>query len=194
MIVYKNKNGNFIFIHIPKNGGKYFRKKILLDKQNKIISFFWGVKKNLDLCHLPYMKIQQVITNLPGTFRCFAFVRNPYDRCISAFFYLNPTKTIPEFQSFIKETLSSLDFSEAFHFKIIHYYPQYLFLCTRNNNNELPKNIEFTKLENFNKSPFAKTYNHHEYLDAKCFEIINDIYKRDFDLFCYEKKNGIMFL
>jgi hypothetical protein len=183
MILYKNPHGKFLFIHIPKNGGKYIRRKIIKDKRNKIFAFLWGIQNPLDLAHLPWMKIRKLFPRLAPSVRCFTFVRHPYDRCISAFFYLHPDKTPEDLQLFVKEVLPTFTFSLLFHYKIIHYYPQYLFLCTENTG-ELPKNIEWNKLEHLSAKP---PYQYSQYFDARCIEILNDIYKRDFELFHYEK-------
>ena len=54
MLIFTNKNKHFIFIHIPKNGGKYIREKILNEwTQTRFITpfafagislgFFWIV-------------------------------------------------------------------------------------------------------------------------------------------------------
>lgn len=73
-----------------------------------------------------------------------------------------------------------------FNCDIIHYYPQYLFVCDENLN--IPKNITISKLENL-ESP--RKYNLSEYFDSNCINIINNIYIKDFLFFDYQMINGI---
>jgi hypothetical protein len=110
----------------------------------------------------------------------FAYSRNPYHRIISGFFFKNPTKNIHNFKEFIKNTLPLYDFSMEFHSDIIHYYPQYLFVCDGNLD---ISNVDVTKLELVENS---KRYILHKYFDNECIEIVNRIYKKDFELFDYE--------
>lgn len=56
MLIYKNTNTNYIFIHIPKNSGKYIRNKIFNDNNNEIVKSYWDIYSNLDLAHIPYIK------------------------------------------------------------------------------------------------------------------------------------------
>jgi DNA polymerase III epsilon subunit-like protein len=62
-----------------------------------------------------------------------------------------------------------------FDYKIIHYYPQYLFICDENL--DIPKNIKINKLE-YCEQP--KQYNLINYFDDECINIINNIYRNDF--------------
>jgi len=113
-----------VFIHIPKNSGKYLRNKITNDKNNKIIKSYWGYANGLDLAHIPYMKKNKFIRFLNHSrLHFFAYTRCPYDRIISAYFYINPENSADDFKSFLK-TLPTYNFID---YKNIHYYPQYLF-------------------------------------------------------------------
>jgi hypothetical protein len=70
-----------------------------------------------------------------------------------------------------------------FDYMIIHYYPQYLFVCDENL--DIVKHIEIKKLEDTEK---PKKYILTEYFDDECIHIINTIYSKDFLFFNYEKK------
>ncbi len=177
MLIFERESKYYIFIHIPKNGGKYIRDEYKNDTNNKIIKSFWNVKFNFDLAHIPYMLIKNYVKrNIEYNY--FTFTRNPYDRLISAFFYKNPNKNINDLKKFILNTLVTYKFSTEFNSNIIHYYPQYLFVCDRNFN--IPKNIRISKLENIKK------YNLTDYFDNDCIQIINNIYNKDFLLFDYQ--------
>jgi hypothetical protein len=182
MLIFKTQNKYYIYIHIPKNSGKYIRQQIINDKSNKIIRAYWHVKNKLDLAHIPYIKKNNFIKN-NIKYNYFTYTRCPYHRIISAFFYKNSHKTIDDFKHFVKNILISYEFDMTFNHTIIHYYPQYLFVC--NETSDIPTNIKINKLENCKNK--TKTYKLTDYFDDECIDIINNIYSNDFLFFNYEK-------
>lgn len=182
MLIFKSTNDEHcVFIHIPKNSGKYIRKKISDCINNKIIKSYWNIDSGLDLAHIPYVKRNDFIEN-NIEYKYFANSRNPYDRIISAFFYKNINKNIDDFKYFVKNTLITYDFNMSFDCTIIHYYPQYLFVCDENL--EMPNNIKIDKLEDVEN---PKKYDLTTYFDDECLNIINNIYNKDFLYFNYQK-------
>lgn len=181
MLIFENQNKYYIYIHIPKNSGKYIRKKIINKKSNNILKNYWNIKNNLDLAHIPYFKKNYFINN-NIEYNYFTYTRCPYNRIISAFFYKNSDKKIDDFKHFIKNTLILYEFNMTFYYKNIHYYPQYLFICDKNLN--IPKNIKIDKLEDCEKTT---KYNLIDYFDDECIYIINNIYSNDFLFFNYDK-------
>lgn len=191
------------FIHIPKNAGKSVRKMIKNDRANRVIKEYWGIHSNTDLAHIPYIYLTTKTTRHKGklvseylpdvsgnlvaperipeqiaSMRFFAYIRNPYDRIISAYFYLNPGKTdatIAKFQKFILDVLSTYKFGTYSH-KFIHYYPQYYFLCDAQGN--LCDNIELVPMPKK-----SVPYQYSEFFTPECLEVINRVYARDFSLF-----------
>jgi len=181
MLIFENQHKYYIYIHIPKNSGKYIRNKIANNKSNKILKKYWGVKNNFDLAHIPYVKKNNFIKN-NIEYNYYTYTRCPYNRIISAFFYLNPGKNPHHFKHFVKNTLISYKFNMDFKCNIIHYYPQYLFICDENL--DIPKNIKIDKLENCEQ---PKQYNLINYFDDECINIINKIYSKDFLFFNYNR-------
>jgi hypothetical protein len=180
MLIFQKESGYYIFIHIPKNSGKYIRNKLTIDKNNKIIKSYWDIEAKFDLAHIPYVLRHKFIEkNIEYNY--FTYTRNPYDRIISAFFYKNPKKKINDFINFVKNNLILYDFNMEFNKDIIHYYPQYLFICDENL--IIPKQIEILKLENVEK---PKKYDLPNYFDNECIAIINKIYIKDFTLLDYQ--------
>jgi hypothetical protein len=187
MIVFKSQDQKYIYIHIPKNNGKYIRS--LIKNQFSIIQEFWHIKNDLDLAHIPYILANKFINDDILNYNTITFIRNPYDRIISAFFYKHPHKTKKDFLHFIKNKLLNFNFDNTFPSNIIHYYPQYKFIEGCNLNLEIVsfKNIETDnilfscklKLINFKN----KTYNHKEYFDTEALAIIDNIYKKDILLY-----------
>jgi hypothetical protein len=178
MLLFENNNKYYVFIHIPKNSGKYIRDKINNNRDNKILNEYWDIQSDLDLAHIPYVKRKDFIKN-NIEFNYFTYTRCPYDRIISGFFYKNPDKNIDDFKHFVKNTLISYDFNMKFDYMIIHYYPQYLFVCDENLD---IANIEIKKLED---TETPKKYALIEYFDEECIHIINTIYSKDFLFFDY---------
>jgi hypothetical protein len=95
------------------------------------------------------------------------------------FFYLNPTNTISDFMFFCKNTLPQCKFDFNYNKNIIHYYPQYMFVCDKDYN---LADIKIYKLEDYEK---PVKYDINKYFDSKCIEIINKIYEKDFVLLGY---------
>jgi len=181
MLIFQNNNKYYVFIHIPKNSGKYVRNNINNNRNNKILMSYWSIHRGLDLAHIPYVKKNIFIKNNID-FNYFAYTRCPYDRIISAFLYKNPNKTIDDFKYFVKKTLTSYDFNMSFNHTIIHYYPQYLFVCDENL--DIYKNIKIYKLEHVMK---PTKYDLPKYFDDETIDIINNIYSKDFLFFNYKK-------
>ena len=185
MLIYKKKDGMIcIFIHIPKNAGKYIRDLECANKTNKIIKIFWGIFDSVDLAHIPYILKDKYIKNIVPTnnVKYYTFTRNPYNRLISAYFYNNPNNTIGDFKLFVTNDLINMNFNLDFDSKIIHYYPQYLFVCDENL--QLSNNVKIYKIENYLSNPMD--YNLIEYYDEKILQIINGLYSIDFILFNYK--------
>jgi hypothetical protein len=182
MLIFKSNDDEYnVFIHIPKNGGKYIRKKITNNKNNQILNNYWGINSMLDLAHIPYIKKNMFITN-NIEYKYFTNTRNPYDRIISGFFYKNTNKKIDDFKYFVKNILIKYNFNMSFDYRIIHYYPQYLFVCDENL--DIPKNIKIDKLEDVEN---PKKYDLTKYFNDECLNIINNIYSKDFLYFNYQK-------
>jgi hypothetical protein len=181
MLIFTNNDLHYIFIHIPKNGGKYIRDEIINDENNEIVKSYWNVQFKLDLAHIPYVKKDNFI-DTSIEYNYFTYTRCPYDRIISAFFYRNPYKNIDDFKYFIKKSLTLLRFSMIYDYKIIHYYPQYLFICDENFN--IPENIKLYRLDT------PKKYELTDYFDDECIKIVNNIYNKDFLLLDYPMIEG----
>jgi len=178
MLIFQKDSKYYIFIHIPKNGGKYLRDSYKNDKTNKIIKSYWNLQDGIDLAHIPYFLKDNYIEQ-GIEYNYFAYVRNPYYRVISAYFYKWPNRHQNTIKKFVTHELIRYDFSSmGFQSNIIHFYPQHLFVCDKNL--DIPSHIEISKLDEI------KHYNLVDFFDDKCIEIINTIYSKDFQLFNYD--------
>lgn len=89
MIISERKG--FAFIHNPKCGGTSVRSCLL--KFDTINDFFWHISttddgKSFDRAHIPMVYLRRYFKeyyNLLDSLFVFMFVRNPYEKCISAF-------------------------------------------------------------------------------------------------------------
>jgi len=188
MIIYKTQDDIIkVFIHIPKNSGKHIRRQLLLKKDIEILEDGWGIQtaKRVGLTniaflvHLSYLNHKQYL-HTEDTCQFYAHSRNPYDRIISAFFYLNPAKSTNDFQKFCKECLINIVFTIDIGVPYLHYYPQHLFVCDEDLH--IPPNMTIYKIEECEN---PRIYNLDEYFTGEIYSIINKVYELDFILFGY---------
>jgi hypothetical protein len=89
-----------------------------------------------------------------------------------------------DFIDFCKNILPKHNFDLSFRSNIIHYYPQYLFVC----NDDFTVSINVTKLENLKYDDLKlKTYPLFQYYNLETLLIVERIYSKDFELFHYHK-------
>jgi hypothetical protein len=200
MPYYKEKN--LLFIHIPKTGGTMIEKAIKNNqtlytnhKGNKLLVSPYN---KTSLQHQFYTTIYQFRDKLKVDFdniKVFTIVRNPYNRIISDLFWNRLIKinfTSDEVYNVIKNNYLYRDDLDS------HNEPQYKFIVDENckliesikifQTEELNEiNDELNKFIGFNidiKRNKNKDYN--KYLNKESISLINDFYKKDFELFNYE--------
>lgn len=179
------------FIHIPKTSGS---------------SLYDLIQKN-PFCNIEY-ESHFVTSN--ELIKLFAFVRNPYDRVVSMYFYLihedrmgTPLDAayrhiILRYASF-REFVLSIDKDNLLDF-IVHLKPMWLWVLNENGviipkifKVEEPEKIDAFLAENgisnWINSPRLRKSEHEPYetyLDAEVIAEINRLYAKDFELFNYE--------
>lgn len=203
------KENNILFIHIPKTGGSVIEEQ--LKKGNHVSLMNYNGERPLDLLDYPYNTISlqhqfyrtlyQYKNRLNINFdniKIFSVVRNPYDRIISDLFWwrmIRPEYTADDVYSIIKNRYLNRNNLDN------HNKPQYSFVVDENN--ELIKNIKIFKTETLNKTNkelnkflgvnlniqqdnVNKDYS--KYLNKDSISLINNIYKKDFEMFDYNFK------
>jgi len=198
MINHKHK---FIFIHMPKCGGSSIETSFgynLWDKKKFPNNFcdkqlLLGRDEHTGkyLQHLTISEVYKIHPQLKNDYFSFAFVRNPWDRAISDYFYFGG----PKKQSLKKFLLSPT------HLDPSHSVPQYDFL----KDNEGNMAVDFVgRFENF-ENDFIYVCNHlnmaglklphinkrnkkhyTEYYDDEAREIVEEKYARDIEYFGYK--------
>ncbi len=207
------KSFNLLFIHIPKTGGTVIENSIKKDKKYGIQTLYSTSSRNsilpapfstYSLQHQFYSTIYDYRIKLNVNFdkiKVFSVVRNPYDRIISDLFHyklIKPNFSKEEVFNIIKNKYIYKKKSEM-HKYDNHVAPQYLYVT--DNNEELIKNIKIFHTETLNENndelnSFAgininikqsnvnKDYS--KYINNDSILLINEIYKKDFELFGYE--------
>ena len=180
MLLYEKNGTIFCYIHIPKNSGKFHRQEVT--EHANVLKSYWGTENGVDLAHIPYMYVAPVSPeNVVGNVRFYAHTRNPYNRVVSAFFYLNHEGTIDGFKELVVNELASYVFDDTFPSDFIHYYPQYMFVYDK----DFKTRVKTQRLEDMNLSGL-NTYDRETYFNDEVLEIINRVYRPDFEKFGYD--------
>ena len=148
----------------------------------------------------------------------FAFVRNPYDRLVSEYFWKikdNDTRLglncrNIDFRTFILKLEEKFEYLLNFpHHEVSHFLPQYMFICDQQDNlmvdfiwkyeDGLEKGLEnLFKEIGFNESLSVelpknnvtrhKRKKYTEYYDQETKDIVYYLYQKDFDIFGYDRE------
>jgi hypothetical protein len=224
-----NHDKKAIFIHIPKTGGTYIRENLekyygfkfhlikrpdhdkfcnthLYNKIDKYKNFIANREHGI----LKYAKTSNYINrmiymdnNKWNTYKIFCFVRNPYDRFISGWNYLNKKHEINvPFKYYIhqKDVVSDFEYIHTF-------MSQYNNMIDENNTfkinflgkfenieddfKEILLKIGFNETEIIHDKNKKNNFEHDSYIDIinnqNLLDIINNICKEDFEKFHYIK-------
>jgi len=189
-----------IFVHVPKAAGKFMLAN--LKKENRSVR---------NLFHCGIMEYREYKT-IPS----FAFIRNPWDRLISLFYFFEGGGLYPEdpdpndlriFQTYIKA--HNGDFGQFVRCEIAQggiiserlFCPQTELLCDENNNIAVDLIGKFEYFQEHRKTIYeklnlplatsskinvSKHKNYVEYYDSETKEIVKDAYLSDVEMFGYE--------
>lgn len=204
-------NLNLLFIHIPKTGGSAIEdalqkkniKSTLIQRGQSVAGICNNMLdhpyKNNSLQHQFYSTIYNFRDKLNVNFeniRVFSVVRNPYDRIISDLIWLklinrdaSPQKVFDVIKNnYLYRT--DLDNHNQPQYKFITddngvIYPNIIILRCETLNESNDKLNEYIGVSiNIRKSNVNKDYS--KYLNQDSIRIINEFYKKDFELFNYK--------
>ena len=186
-----------IFIHIPKVAGSSIEKAIFGT---------WG-----EIGHHYAVHYKEADPDKFKNYYSFAFVRNPFDRLVSSYFYLRnggrnkydsewSNKYLSNYSSFESFILSLGDLSTQKEITDwVHFKPQYLFVCDNESNIIVDFIGKYENLENdFNKvikklgietsllqENTSERKSYETYYNENTRDIVREIYQKDFELFGY---------
>jgi hypothetical protein len=185
-----------IFIHIPKAAGTSIARAIY----------------GMNVGHRKALDYQKVSNSEYKKYFTYSFVRNPWDRVVSAYnfakqggtSYVQPipnpvyhSELFSDFETFVTQWLPTADLSK----EDVVFAPQHWYIYDKNMNclidyigrietldidlKELEKKlgIEIT-IEQLNKSDRTKSYR--DYFNENTKKIVADIYQKDIELFKYQ--------
>lgn len=202
-MIISNKH-KFIFIHNPKCAGQSTREALKEYHDSEIR--YWDHEFNptldriVDKAHL-WAKDICLFEQLDlGQFFVFGFVRNPYDRFISAFSQYGLVNT--EYQSidindFAAKCINNITI--RYDWNLIHFCPQYLFFYKGNKlvadfvgkQETYPENLAFISsvvgfhIEHKVINQSLRDGKPEKTLSPSTLKLINQLYERDFALFNY---------
>jgi hypothetical protein len=193
-------NSKSIFIHIPKAGGI------------SILKSLYGQDVN-GFGHPTYRRFLNMFGRHDfNSFYKFTFVRNPWDRTLSAYQFLKRggmhhldkkfcDDVLAQYETFYDFVLNGLTLENANNW--VHFIPQYLYVYDENLNLKVDFIGRFegfshdfetvrntigvgSALVHLNKTQDKKHINYREYYTPEMIEVINQIYKEDIKLFNYQ--------
>ncbi len=200
-----------IFIHIPKTGGSSLETVLGIhgrDNRGSVApapEILFGIEAGRALQHLTAAEIKKRISReVWENYFKFAFVRNPFDRLVSEFFWQKNRRQSRaknlDFKKFLLEIVApAVERKKPEHLFDDHYRPQNQFLVDRSN--RLLINF-LGRFENFQadfekirqrlgltaKLPRLNQTNHQDYrryYNQETREIVNQLYRSDLKLLNY---------
>ena len=195
-----NKDYKTIFVHNPKCGGTSLIN--VLKNHGFSHGRSYG-KDSLDPSEGRISKIEKSYGNkIISTYFLFTFVRNPYDRMVSCYHYLNkrlngkhiPLGVFKNFNDFVKNLFSISDYHWKFHYTLQYNHIQSKYrkcdFIGRFENLQEDFNIVCDKigiprqqLPHKNKS---KHTHYTEYYDDETKQIVAELYAKDIEYFGYK--------
>jgi hypothetical protein len=189
---YPNRH-RCIFIHIPKTAG------------SSVVRILFGEASR----HVPYFEYERANPIKFRRYFKFAFVRNPWDRLVSTYFFLRAGGMNDQDRAWAERNLSGYadfgDFvrewlNEQSIWSWIHFYPQYHFVLNDAGSTMVDYLGRFERLDadfqfvarrlgmvaNVPKSNKSNHRHFATYYDDKTREIVARVYARDIDAFGYK--------
>ena len=208
MISYELK---CIFIHIPKCGGSSIERTLWPRPEDRKEANLYGgfISKYLNkyqtggLQHLLASQVREEVgMNVFETFYKFAFVRNPWDRVVSQFAYMQQRPDLMDYVGMSQETEFKAYLELIQQKEHVQWMPQHRFLLDEDGTLlvdqigrleslrtdfssilaklNLNKSAQLTHANRSDRQPIEKYYN-----DRETVEIVANIYSEDIKLFGY---------
>lgn len=204
-------DNKIIFIHIPKTAGSS-----VLDIINTNVNYLYKGHAEKIIYITKYYFLNQPVIDyselspkswFQNNLKSFAIIRNPYYRLISAYNYiidpdLNKGPNASKYRNLLLKYENFSDFLKDLEYvqtQIVHFVPQYIFLCNEHDTIIVNKVIKFENLreELVSFDPIFEKLKHKNkseeitsdvFLTKKNMKIIYNAYKKDFEIFNYSKE------
>jgi hypothetical protein len=190
-----------IFIHIPKTGG--------ISVSKSLFGNLAGGHRKLEIYQIVFTKREF------NNYFKFTFVRNPWDRLVSAYFYMKKGGTNDrdriwaeqnlsnyyDFDIFVKNWINRENIETC-----IHFVPQYSFVCEPGSSSPRVNFIGYfehlqedfcyiskklglnTSLFHYNKT-MANKIDYRSFYSEATRKIVAEVYRRDIEIFGYDFNN-----
>ena len=192
-----------IFIHIPKTGGTTVEKRLKLTNLNNLYSTSL-FENNRTLQHMTWDKYVEKYPEKFKYYKTFSMVRNPYCRFISSYNWFPPQtgmgklsgQTLDQYINIVAWHVLTKEFNKTpFH---EHHIPQWKYVCDEDGKlmiDTLFKQEKYHEVDMFlekelgcnNKDNYEIGPRHNIVLTKKQKKQIHSLYKKDFEIFGYEK-------
>ena len=182
-----------IFIHIPKTAGTSIAKALF----------------NQTSRHVPWYEYEKADSAKFRKYFKFAFVRNPWDRLVSTYFFLKNGGMNETDRKWAEENIAPYAgfeefienwFTESNTWEWVHFRPQYYFICDKQCNIRMDFIGRYENLVNDFKVVAARLglqatlqpgnlspHRHYTtYYSNKTYDIVSRIYQKDIKLFNYK--------
>lgn len=194
-----------IFVHIPKNGGSTIT---TLLKRDRFLGRRLNVTDPRDNGRETISELLEVMGDEAKDYYKFSFVRNPWDRFVSAYHYVCQRR--PEMET-VTSYENFADFAEAFsknpdqYLNIRYFRPQWTFLTDKDGNSPMDfigrfENFDSDLQQVLRQLGIRRTFMRHrkrtkrsdyrDYYDAKSTAAIAEVYAPDIERFDYEFDSG----
>lgn len=202
-----SKSHNFVFVHNPKVAGSAIRSRI--EEFHTAERIFWHqgyvpeLDRMVDLAHLTYQEASRILPEV-RTYFSFGFVRDPYERFISAFNeHCRQHDRVLDINDL--DALGIDEISARFNWKFVHFCPQHYFFC-KNGKIQTDYVGRYENLEESWSYVQGKINIEHEclkvvrnseesygveFLSPEVIRWINSFYRLDFQIFGYERIGDI---
>lgn len=133
-----------------------------------------------------YAKTNKIKIKYSDIKEVIAYLRDPYDRLISAWNYRYKRENRCSFEKFIKRKLVDINFNDKHPIPLTHIYPQHKFVI--NEQGEIDPLVKLYRLEDHEHGSLKlrnfklRKYDLDKHYDAESREIVETVYKKDFEL------------
>merc|ERR1711998_99400 len=194
-------NDKLLFIHIPKCAGTSVENHLGLIKKNA----GYGIIANKAQQHRTYEEYQKDLKQTMNNLTSFTIVRNPYDRCISEYYWNTQIGhkrgwSFDKFLITVARIVKNLNYNKPIKFFNDHHMHQYRYVLNNDGENKVDHIFRYKNMNEvivFLQSYSNKPFPHDNISNKRIISVdnltnsqkirIENIYGADFDFFNYPR-------